>query len=222
MAAKKRIRKHDLKEDRFVTATFQFTSFVRERQNTFLTVLAGLVILIIVTAVYTSSRSRTQETAARIMGEVNILYQEANYQGAVQQCQIMLDQYGKTREAGKATIFLADSYLKLGEYQKALETYQLYIDKYHQDEVLTASSFTGIAACHEQLGQFLQAAEFYWKAAEKFPDFFGAPEALMNSGRCFAAAGEINKAKGAYTKLIDNYPESRYFNDAKMAAAEIG
>jgi len=84
-----------------------------------------------------------------------------------------------------------------------------------------ASSLTGIAACHEQLGQFAEAGEFYLKAAVKFPEFFSAPEALMNAGRCFAATGAVEKAKAAYYKLIEEFPESRYFDEAKMSAAEL-
>ena len=47
MTAKKRIYKHDLKEDHFVTATFQFTSYVREHQNLFISILAVVVIVAI-------------------------------------------------------------------------------------------------------------------------------------------------------------------------------
>jgi len=154
MAAKKRIRKHDLKEDRFVTATFQLTSFVREHQNTFLTVLAAVIVLVIVIFVYTSSRSRTQETVMRLAGEANIAYQRANFQEAMQHYQALIDLHGGTQEASMAAFFLA-------------------------------------------------------------------PEALMNAGRSYFSAGEVDKAIEAYQMLIDNYPESRYHDEAKMASAEI-
>lgn len=221
MAAKKRIRKHDLKEDRFVTTTFQLTSFVREHQNSFLTALAGVVVLVIVIFVYTSSRSRTQETVMRLSGEANIAYQRTNFQEAMQGYQTLIDQYGGTQEASMAAFFLGDIYLKLGDYQKAIDSFQSYIDKHHRDELLTTSALTGIAACHEHLGQYAQAGEFYMKSVEQFPEFFAAPEALMNAGRSYFSAGEVDRAKDAYQMLIDNYPESRYHDEAKMASAEI-
>lgn len=221
MAAKKRIRKHDLKEDRFVTTTFQLTSFVREHQNSFLTALAALVVLVIVVLVYNSSRSRTQETAMRLAGEANIAYQRANFGEAMQRYQALIDQHGGTQEASMATFFLGDIYLKMDDYQKAIESFQIYIDKNRRDELMTTSALTGIAACYEQLDQYAQAGEFYMKSVEEFPDFFAAPEALMNAGRSYSSAGEVDRAKEAYQKLIDNYPESRYHDEAKMAAAEM-
>lgn len=120
-----------------------------------------------------------------------------------------------------AAFFLGDIYLKLHDYQKAIKSFQSYIDKYRRDELLTSSALIGIAACHEQLGQYAQAGEFYMKSAEDFPEFFAAPEALMNAGRSYFSAGEVDKAIEAYQMLIDNYPESRYHDEAKMASAEI-
>jgi TolA-binding protein len=222
MSAKKRIRKHDLKEDRFVTATFQLTTYVRERQNTFLAILAAVVVAVIIVAVVTSSRSRTQEAVGQLLGEAHTLYQMGNYQEAIQRCQSVLDQFGKTQQADMAAFLLADSYLKLGDYEKSIEFYQLYVDKYHGDQLLTASSLTGIAVCHEQLNRYAQAAEFYQRAATRYPDYFAAPEALLNAGRCYVLAGQDDKARVAYQDLIEKYPESRYLNDAKVAAAELG
>lgn len=220
MVAKRRVRKHDLKEDRFVTTAFRVTSLVREKQSTFLTVLAALVVLIIVIVLITSGRSRTHEEAARLLGEANMLYQMANYRETIQQCQMVLDQHGKTREAGLAAFFLADSHYRLGDYQQALEAFHLYVDKYHHDPLLMASSLTGLAACYEQLGQFADAAEFYMRSAEEYPDYYAAPEALMNAGRCFLTAGDFDAAIDAYS-LLKKFPDVPYFNQAKMMVAEV-
>ena len=221
MVAKKRMRKHDLKEDRFVTTTFRVTSFVRENQNTFLSILAALVVLVIVIVVVTSSRSRSHEGAARLMGQANMLYQAGHYHEAIQQCQSVLDQHGNTQEAGQAAFFLADSYLKLGDYQNALESFTLYVDKYHQDRFLMALSLTAIAACYEQLGHFANAGDFYMKSAREYPEFFGTPESLMNAGRCFSNAGDLDAAIDSYTHVVEDFSKSRYADDSKMLIAEL-
>jgi len=221
MVAKRRIRKHDLKEDRFVTTTFRLTSVVRENQNTFLTILAALVVLVIVIVVVTSSRSRSHEGAARLLGQANMLYQAGHFHEAIQQCQSVLDQHGNTQEAGQAAFFLADSYLKLGDYQNALDAFTLYVNRYHQDRLLMASSLTAIASCYEQLGQFSSAGEFYMKSAREYPEFFGTPESLMNAGRCFAHAGDLDAAIDSYTRVVEDFSESSYFTDAKMLIAEL-
>jgi TolA-binding protein len=221
MAAKKRIRKHDLKEDHFVTATFQLTTYIRERQNLFLAVAAVIVVVAIIIAVVTSSRSRTQQTAARILGEIEMMYQQGALNEVVERSQVLIDQYGGTSQAGTAVFYLADSHMKMGQFHEAIDGYQLYIDKHHRDETMTASSYTGMAVCYEFLDEFYQAGEHYFQAAQKFPRYYGSPEALLNAGRCFTTSGEFSKAKGSYQKLIDEYPESRLVSDATMALAEL-
>jgi tetratricopeptide (TPR) repeat protein len=222
MVAKKRIRKHDLKEDHFVTAAFQLSSYVREHKNIFFIAIAGLVVLVIALTMFTSSRSHKQESAARIVGEVSILYQQGDYQATIQQCQALLDQFSNTKQASIAVILLADSHFKMGQYQDAISAYNIYIEKYHRDKLFEASSLTGIAACHEYLDQFADAGEFYMRAAEEFPEFYGAPESLLNAGRCFFAAGDNDRAREAYSNLTSSYPDSRYAKDAIVASAELG
>ena len=222
MVAKKRIRKHDLKEDHFVTAAFQLSSYAREHKNTFFIAIAGLVVLVIAVTIFTSSRSHKQESAARIVGEVSILYQQGDYQATIQQCQALLDQFSNTKQASIAVILLADSHFKLGQYQDAISAYNIYIEKYHHDKLFEACSLTGIAACHEYLDQFADAGEFYMRAAEEFPEFYGTPESLLNAGRCFSTAGNNDRARAAYSSLTSNYPNSRYAKDAIIASAELG
>jgi TolA-binding protein len=221
MAAKKRIRKHDLKEDHFVTATFQLTTFVREHQNTFLAIAAGIVVVAIIIAVVSSSRSRTQETASRLLGEVEMMFQQGAFAQLIDRSQMLIDQYSGTQQAGTAVFLVAESHLKLGQYDQAIESYQLYIDKHHRDETMTASSYTGIASCHEELGRFEQAGEYYLQCAQKYPQYYGTPEALMNAGRSFATSGDLVKAKEAYQTLLDRYPDNRFFQPATMALSEL-
>jgi TolA-binding protein len=221
MSPKKRMRKHDLKEDHFVTATLQFTTYIREHQNIFLTAAAGIVVVAILVTVISSSHKHSQETADRLLGEAEILYGQGSLAQTVDQCDMILEQYGSSAEAGMAAFYKADSQLKLQRYQEAIESFQLYIDKYHRDKTLAAASYTGIAACHEQLEEFAPAGDNYLSAAEKYPGYYGAAEALLGAGRCYAAAGEKEKAREAYQLLIDSYAQSRQASVAKMALATL-
>jgi TolA-binding protein len=221
MAAKRRIRKHDPKEDHFVTATFQMTTYIREHQSLFLAIAAGVILVAIVGVVISASRGRAHENASKLLGEASISYKQGNLPAAAELCQTLLDMYGSTQQASAAVILLAESYFAMTQYQQAIEAYQRYLDKYHDDDLLAASSLTGIATCHEQEEEFLLAGEFYLKAATEYPEYFAAPEALLNAGRCFREVQDMARAEMAYTSLIDRYPENPMVSDAKMALAEI-
>jgi tetratricopeptide (TPR) repeat protein len=221
MMAKKRIRKHDLKEDQFVTTTLRFTTWVREHQNTVLAGAAIIVVIVILAAVISTSRSRAQQTAARLLGEVEILYGQGRFEQVIEQAQMLLDQYGGRQEAGRAIFYMAESNMRLERYEEAIVAYEIYIKEYHRDKTLTAASHTGIAACYEYLEDFSQAGQWYYQTTQKMPDYYGTQEALMNAGRCYTKAGQIDMAKESYQTLIDNYPESRFLSQAKMELAAL-
>lgn len=221
MAKKKRIRKHDLKEDHFVTSTLQLTTWVREHQNTVLAAVAVIVVIAIVATVISTSRSRSRETSDRLLGQVELLYGQGQLEQVINQAQMLTDQYSGSQEAGMAIFYMADCRLKLERYDEAITAYETYIKDYHDDKTLTASSYTGMAACYEQLDNFSLAGQWYLRTAKELPKYYGAPEALMNAGRCFALSGEGEKAMEAYRQLIDTYPESRFLAQAQMELATL-
>jgi len=221
MAKKRRISKHDLKEDHFVTGTLQFTAWVREHQNTVLAGVAIVVVVAILATVISTSRGRSREASDSLLGQVEMLYMQGQYDRAIEQAQMLVDQYGGTQEAGLAVFYMADSRMKLERYDEALVAYQMYIKDHHRDETVTAASYTGSAACYEQLEDFSQAGQWYFQTAQKAPHYYGSPEALMNAGRCFTRAGEIERAKESYRLLIENYPESRLLSEAQMELATL-
>jgi len=221
MAKKRRISKHDLKEDHFVTGTLQFTTWVREHQNMVLAGVAVAAVIAILATVISTSRNRSRETAARLLGQVELLYNQGQFEQVIEQAQMLTDQYGGSQEAGRAVFYMADSRIKLERYDEAVVSYQTYIEDYHADKTLTAASYTGLAACYEQMEDFSQAGQWYLRTAQEMPDFYGAPEALMNAGRCFSLSGENQMAVEAYRLLIDKYPESRLLPEAKMELATL-
>jgi len=216
-----RISKHDLKEDHFVTGTLQFTTWIREHQNTVLAGVAIVVVVVILATVISTSRSRSQETASRLLGQVELLYSQRQYDQAIMQAQMLTDQYGGSQQAGRAVFYMAESHVQLGHYEEAIESYRIYVEDYHADATLTAASYTGMAACHEQLEEFSQAGEWYLKTARETPQYYGVPEALMNAGRCFSLAGLNEMAMESYRLLIDDYPQSRFLPEARMELATL-
>jgi tetratricopeptide (TPR) repeat protein len=216
-----RISKHDLKEDHFVTGTLRITTWVREHQNTVLAGVAVVVVIAILATVISTSRRRSQETAAQMLGQVELLYSQGQLEQAIEQAQMLTDQFGGSQAAGRAVFYMADSRAKLERYDEAVVAYQTYIDEYHADKTLTAASYTGLAACYEQLEEFSQAGGWYLRTAEETPRYYGVPEALMNAGRCFSLSGEKEMAVEAYRTLIEKYPESRLLSEAKMELATL-
>lgn len=73
------------------------------------------------------------------------------------------DKYGMTSKGKEASLMAGLSYLKKGEYRKALD----YLDNFNGgDVILGPSTIAAKAACYSGLGELSKAADLYEKAAK--------------------------------------------------------
>ncbi len=205
---RKKLTRREIKEDTLVTAyvkTQKFYQSYSKQINIFITVLVVILAVIVIMAV---SKRRAESTAIESLGMAEHLYFSQKYPTAIEELKKIVDLYSGTKAAGRATFLLANVYFNLGNFNSAEKYFWKYINEYSDFKIFTASSWAGIAACVESKGKFLDAAEYYRKAALKFPDVFNAPDYLENAGRCYEMAGDVEKAKEVYNYLIEKYPSS--------------
>ena len=99
--------------------------------------------------------------------------------------------------------------------------FQKYLDDYADDPILTSAAYSGLGACYEQQGKFLEAAQSYQNGANKFADHYNAPQQLMDAGRCFKLENRVADARKCYQTLIEEYPDSAFKSDAELFLATI-
>jgi len=120
--------------------------------------------------------------------------------------------YNFTKAGNLAKFYAGASYLKLGQYDQALD----YLQSFSSSDILVqarAYSLTGDAYMEQE--DYESAASNYKKAADWKPTKEFSPEYLMKLG----LASELNKdydaAVRAYQQIIDEYPNSQKVNEAK-------
>jgi len=218
---RKRITKKQIKEDKFVTNTFKVVEFVQEHMTQLILGVVAIVVIVAISILVTNSRKGKELEAAAQLGRAQLVYQTGDYEGAVHLLEPVLRQYGGSISASQATYYLANCHYFSDNYDKALEFYKKYLNMKHTLPSLKASAMAGVAACHEQKGEFSDAARQYEEAVKVFPEYYQAPEFLMSAGRCFESAGQTEEAKKAYQKVVDAYPESNSIQMAKIAVSEF-
>ena len=221
MKPRKRITKKQMKEDKFVTSTFKVVEFVQEHSTQL--IFGCIVVIVIILAGFFIANSKKQKNleADAQLGRALLVYQSGDYAGAVNLFEPILRSYGGTQSASQATFLLANCHYFTGNYDKALEYYNKYTTMGHTLSSLKASAVQGAAACHEQKGDYAEAARIYEKAANEFSDYYQAPEYLLSAGRCYEASEQAEEAKRVYQKIIDVYPESQSIQQAKLTLAEF-
>ena len=130
-------------------------------------------------------------------------------------------QYNGTKAANIANYYAGVSYLKMKEYQKAIE----YLSKFNSDdELLGPTALGAIGDAFADIDQAEDALDYYEKAANKKDNEFTTPLFLFKAGRTAMDLGQFSKAEKIFTKIKENYPSTdsgkdidKYINSAKYA-----
>ena len=216
-----RITKKEIKQDKFVTFSLKVSEWVQKHLNQVLMVTGGVVLLAVVVFFVLSTQAKRERKAAELLGKANMELQGGNMGAAVSDLQTVVNQYGGSKSAGQATFLLGSAYFYARDYVQAQSMFEKYLDKYNQDLLLASSAQAGIADCHVQRGNFLQAGEEFAKAASVHPAGFLAPQYLLRAADAYARAEQMDRAKEILNRLLSEYPNSKEVRQAKMKLAEL-
>jgi len=133
----------------------------------------------------------------------------------------IIDNYGSTDAGNLAKYMTGISYLKMRDYQNAIE----YLSDFStDDEVLGALAKGNVGDAFSDLNQPQEALEYYMKAAQFKPNDFTTPLYLFKAGNLAMDLKDYAKAEGLFTQIKEKYSKSNegqqidaYINSAKLA-----
>jgi tetratricopeptide (TPR) repeat protein len=129
------------------------------------------------------------------------LHGDGNYLGFVD----IIDEYSVTSTANLAHYYAGISYLRLGQYQEAID----HLTRFHsRDKIASSVAFGAIGDAYVELENLEKAATYYTRAAGRRPNEFTSPIYWMKAGIVYENLGNYNKALEAYEKIKSNYPDS--------------
>lgn len=220
--AKRRLTKHELKQDAFTTAMFSAREWVEQNLRTVLLVVGGAIAVIAITWAITNYMQSRERDAAALFGQAGVELRSNNLSAAVISLQRVLDDYGSSDVADAACFQLADAQFRLRSYDDAKATYQRYLDDYADDAMLVASAWGGLAAIDEQNKEYKVAADKNLKAANMDITSFQAPELLRHAIRCAIAANDTALALQAFELLDKTGTDPRNIKTSRQTLVESG
>jgi tetratricopeptide (TPR) repeat protein len=226
LSPKKKISKRELKEDALVTTYVKVTGFYERNKKNISIAVTVVAVLIIASVIFVKNRADNNERASAQLGQVFPLYDNGQYQQAIDGVpennipglKTIVDNYGGLRAGNYARFYLANAYYHLGTFDKALDQFE---DFSPSDDVLAVSRLSGIASCYEAMGKYKDAAEHFEEAGTKYAEDVNAAENLANAARNYGLAGDKETAIDLYKKLKQNYPTSAFARDADRFIAGL-
>lgn len=117
----------------------------------------------------------------------------------------IIDEYSMTNTANLANYYAGISYLRLGEYEDAIE----YLKKFDSnDKLISVVALGALGDANVELGEYDEAVSFYVKASAKNKNSFTSALYLKKLGLCYEALEEYKKAIDAYKQIQTLYPKS--------------
>ncbi len=123
------------------------------------------------------------------------------------------DSYKGTKTANLANYYAGISYLKMKEYDKAIE----YLSKFQSDDkMLSPISIGAIGDAFSEIDQLEESLEFYELAANNNNNNFTAPLFLFKAGQIAYELKMYDKAEKLFTKIKEKYSKSDQGNNIDL------
>ncbi len=187
-------------------------NYIEENQRSLTIIVAAIVIVVLGYLGYRNLYVAPMEAEAR--SQIYIaeryferdsfrlaLYGDGNYPGFAD----IIDEYSVTNTANLARYYAGISYLRLGQYQDAIDHLTRFDSR---DRMASAIAYGAIGDAYVELGDLENAASYYTRAARRRPNEFTSPIYWMKAGRVYENLGNYSRALEAYENIRDNYPES--------------
>jgi tetratricopeptide (TPR) repeat protein len=117
----------------------------------------------------------------------------------------IINDYGSTKAGNLAKYYAGVSYLKKGEFQKAVE----YLEDFSTEDPLVGPMAIGaLGDAYLELGKNEKAVAQYMKASSASDNELTSPLFLMKAGMTYELLGTYDKALEVYKTIKTNYPRS--------------
>lgn len=200
--------------------------FIENNLKTITNVVLGVIVVIIAVMAYSRyvvAPKNIEAQSQLFAGEM--LFEQDEFQAAIDGdgnfmgFEYIIDQYGSTPSGNLAKYYTGISYLRLGEYDLAID----FLNKFDAEgEMMPPIKAGAIGDCYVELGDLAKAISNFKKAAS-YENNFTAPIYLKKCGIALEANGESKKAVDCYKEIKTNFPSSTEANDIDkyIARAEM-
>ena len=213
--ASKQDKKIDKTEERIVAVEEAFSrteQFIEKYQQIILIVIG--VVIVVVLGFFGFKRfylapkekdAQSQMFMAEKYFEQDSLKKALNGDGQYLGFLAVIDEFGMTKSANLAHYYAGICYLKMGQFENALEQ----LNKFSSSDQFVGPMAKGaMGDANMELKQVQKAADLYMDAAEMRKNEFTSPLFMMKAGMAYEELGNYEKALNIYKQIKEKYARS--------------
>lgn len=235
-----RINRKDLKHDRFVEGAGDTIVSVREHARTALAIAIAAIVLIVAAVGFVAWRRTVEERAQTSLAEAistferplrdeapegtaedrSFASEDERLQKSQPLFQAVVDQYGSSDAADVARLYLGQILVRQGKSAEALPLFEEFLSD-HDDHFLAGSAQMSVYQIRMAEGQKSEVvAEMEQQLSSDTPRL---PKDVLLAmlAEAYEAEGERVKARDAWQRLANEFPDSAYAIDAQRKIARI-
>lgn len=228
LKARKKITHKEIKKDKLVTGYFEARNWLDSEENKRKVYIGIAAVVVIVAGIflYVNNRKAKNEEAETKLSAVISLYEQGKYPEAMNGdpaagivgLNAIVNEYGSTNSGETAKLYLGNCFFNLKDYDNALKQFDSYSGS---NDIVKSSCISGIGAVYEAKGDLKKAGEYYEKAANVNKGVVINQENLFYAIRAYTNAGDKDSARRIFASLKEQYPKSKYLNEAKRFESEF-
>lgn len=211
---------------------YKAEDFIQKNRNVLIGVVVALVLLVGGYIGFKQFFLKPQEEEAQVLlfkmqdyFEMDSFSTVVHGNGTDPSAVEIADDYGMTKAGNLAAYYAGISYLRLGEYQNAVD----YLKKFNaDDQIITPLAMGAIGDAYVELERIEDGASQYMKAARESENKFTTPYFLKKAGLAYEKAGKPGKAVDCYEEIKKEYENAqetqeidKYLYRAKASAGEL-
>jgi tetratricopeptide (TPR) repeat protein len=200
-----RIRKHEMKEDSFVTFAFRAQEYIQNHQRLMMGALGVLVLLVLGAWLLTSSNRKSETEGETLLGSAFARVQQNDMDGAATIYRQVQDEFGGTPAAREGSFYLANMQFVQQKWADAIATYEDYLKHYSSfDPGRNAAAHAAIGDACQSLSDHARALEHYDLALNVEGAHYLRSDIFLAAARSALALNKPDVAQAYADRLFEN------------------
>ena len=192
----------------------QSEEFVKKNQNLIVGILGTIIVVLLSFSLFNYYKENQNINAQEEMFQAVYYYEQdsivkalngdGNNYGFLE----IIDEYGFSEAANLSNFYAGSSYLKLGNYENAIN----YLKSFSSSDLLIqARAYSLIGDAYVEMMDYDNAIRFFKKASSNNPNEYFTPTYLLKLALVYEQVDNLESALDCYTSIINEFKESSEF-----------
>ena len=199
-------------------------SFIMKNKKPILFIISGLLVISSFGGGFWYFRARAENRVSERFYNTLAVYwdkqespevEQINYLNLLKSFQSIITDSPKSKYADWSLVYVGNCNLYSKNYAKAIEAYNKYISKEgKENNFFRLHAYEGLGSAYIEEGKFAEAIKVYKDYAKNKKGLL-ADKFLWDIARWYEKIDDRKNAGEYYKKILDNYPNSSYKNEAE-------